>query len=133
MTSLHLEVINLTWASLGAWLVFVMGHYVYTQSRIGDGISRPSVQLAIGLAVLFLGEGGIRAWVGYARAAMRDGASAGWMFTSPWLVAFALVAVTGLVCVARVVSPASWGHARWGVPAGLAMGVAAWSLLTVQG
>lgn len=133
MTSAYLEVINLSWSALCAWLVFVMGHYVYTQSRIGEGLSRPSVQLAIGLAVMSLGEGGIRAWVGYARAAMRDGASAGWMFTSPWLVAFALVAIAGGVCIARVVSPVSWGYARWGVPAGLALAVAAWSILTVQG
>lgn len=133
MTSIHLEIINLVWSSLCAWLVFVMGCYVYVQSKIGDGVSRPSVQLAIGMAVLFLGEGGIRGWIGYARAAMRDGASVGWMFTSPWLVAFALIAIVGLVCIARIVSPVSWGMLRWGIPTALAALIAAWALLWQQG
>lgn len=132
MSSVHLEIINLVWAVVSGWLVFIMARYVVINFRDG-GWAKQSVQLAKGLAILFLGEGAIRAWIWWARAASRDGASTAWMFTSNYLVLFALVAVTGGVCVARVVSPQSWGHARWAIPVGLASIMTLWSLWGVQG
>lgn len=129
---MHLELINATWAVVSFWLVFVMARYVLINVYRGDW-SRPSVLLAKGLAVLFLGEGAIRGWIWWARAAQRDGANVAWMFTSNWLVAFAVIAIIGGVCVARVVSPEHWGHGRWLIPSGLALAVAAWSVMGVQG
>jgi hypothetical protein len=132
MTSVHLEIINVCWAVISWWLVIVMANYVLINVYQGQW-SRPSVMLAKGLAILFLGEGAIRAWIWWARAAQRDGADVGWMFTSHWLVVFALIAIVGAVCVSRVVSPSRWGHGRWLIPSGLAAAATAWSVLGVQG
>lgn len=130
--SMQLELINAAWATISFWLAVMMARYCLINLYTG-GWDKPSVHLSKGLAVLFMGEAATRAWVWWGRAAARDGGATAWMFTSPWLILFSLIAVAGALCTVRVVSPDRWGHWRWGVPAVLATGVVAWSWWGVQG
>lgn len=130
--SMQLELINGAWAVVSFWLVIMLVRYFLIHLYRG-GWEKPSVQLSKGLAVLFLGEALTRSWVWWGRAAARDGGNTSWMFTSAWLILFSLIALTGAICTARVVSPERWGRWRWGLPVVFAAVMVAWSWAGVQG
>lgn len=70
------------------------------------------LRLAVGLTVFFSGESPRTAWVWYARFQTNTGHNANWMGDWPYVlipIAGSLLAVIGMACIVRALTPAAWG------------------------